>query len=71
MTGQWRDSEEGIGRGCYPYDVNAVFVPAALETADKLLHAGLLDAYLTSADRAAFARSAALAASIILGGPHR
>ncbi|MDP5279509.1 hypothetical protein Q9Q95_11300 [Sphingomonas sp. DG1-23] len=62
MTGQWRDSEEGIGRGRYPYDVNAALVPAALEAADKLLRAGLLDRYLTSADRAALARAAAMAA---------
>lgn len=61
MTGQWRDSEEGIGRGRYPYDVNAVFVPAALEAADKLLRAGLLDPYLTPADRAALARAGAMA----------
>ncbi|MET0307360.1 MAG: hypothetical protein ABW023_01525 [Sphingomonas sp.] len=61
MTGQWRDSEEGIGRGRYPYDVNAVFVPAALEAADKLLHAGLLDPYLSPEDRAALARAGAMA----------
>lgn len=61
MTGQWRDSEEGIGRGRYPYDVNAVFVPAALEAADRLLGAGLLDPYLTPADRGAFARAGAMA----------
>lgn len=63
MTGQWRDSEEGIGRGRYPYDVNAVFVPAALEAADKLLRAGLLDPYLTPTDRAALARAGAMAAT--------
>lgn len=61
MTGQWRDSEEGIGRGHYPYDVNAVFVPAALEAADKLLRAGLLDPYLSAQDRAGFARAGAMA----------
>ncbi len=61
LTGQWRDSEEGIGRGRYPYDVNAVFVPAALEAAAKLLRAGLLDRYLTAADRAAFTRADAMA----------
>ena len=61
MTGQWRDSEEGIGRGRYPYDVNAVFVPAALEAADKLLRAGLLTPYLNAQDRAAFSRAGAMA----------
>ncbi|MFC4309134.1 hypothetical protein ACFPN2_08590 [Steroidobacter flavus] len=51
MTGQWRDSEEGLGRGRYAYDVNAVFVPAALDAIDRLLKSGLLDSYLTDAQR--------------------
>lgn len=62
LTGQWRDSEDGIGRGRYPYDVNAVFVPAALEAAAKLRRAGLLDPYLAPADRVAFAGADASAA---------
>ncbi len=53
MTGEWRDSEEGLGRGIYAYDVNAALVPAALAAADRLLRAGLLDRYLTRDDRAA------------------
>jgi hypothetical protein len=55
LTGEWRDSEEGLGRGIYAYDVNAALVPAAVASADRLLRAGLLDAYLTRADRQAFA----------------
>jgi hypothetical protein len=61
MTGEWRDSEEGLGRGRYAYNVNGVFVPAALEAADKLYKAGLLDPYLTPADRAALAKAGAMA----------
>lgn len=61
MTGQWRDSEEGLGRGRYPYDVNAVFVPAALDAAARLLAAGLLDPYLGDGDRAALASAGATA----------
>ena len=61
LTGEWRDSEEGLGRGRYAYDVNAVLVPAALDAAANLLRAGLLDPYLTPADRAALARADALA----------
>ncbi|KQM88790.1 hypothetical protein ASE67_03475 [Sphingomonas sp. Leaf23] len=61
LTGQWRDSEEGLGRGRYAYDVNAVFVPAALESAARMLRAGLLDPYLTAEDRAALARAEAMA----------
>ena len=61
MTGQWRDSEEGLGRGRYAYDVNAVFVPAALDAAARLLRAGLLDAYLGADDRAVLTSAGAMA----------
>ncbi|PTQ13524.1 hypothetical protein CLG96_00830 [Sphingomonas oleivorans] len=47
MAGQWRDSGEGLGRGRYPYDVNAIFVPAALRAIDGLVRSGQLDAYLS------------------------
>lgn len=60
-AGQWRDSHEGVGRGRYAYDVNGVFVPAALEAAGRLLAAGLLDPYLSAADRAALGRAPAAA----------
>jgi hypothetical protein len=50
MTGQWRDSLEGLARGRYAYDVNAVFVPASLAAIDRLVKSGLLDPY-TSADQ--------------------
>ena len=57
LTGQWRDSEEGLGRGRYAYDVNAVWVPAALAAVADL--APLLAGYGTPAERAALARAAA------------
>jgi hypothetical protein len=60
-TGQWRDSGEGLGRGHFPYDVNAVFVPAALAAASRFYASGLLDPYLASSDRASLARAAAMA----------
>ena len=63
MAGQWRDSNEGIGRGRYAYDVNAVFVPAALQTASDLLSSGMLDPYLTDADRLALAQASEVAAT--------
>ncbi|OOG47159.1 hypothetical protein [Rhodanobacter sp. C01] len=50
-VGQWRDSNEGIGRGRYPYDVNAVWMPAALRAIGSFLDAGLLDGYTTSDQR--------------------
>lgn len=61
LTGEWRDSEEGLGRGIYAYDINAALVPAALAAAERLLRAGLLDAYLTPADRQAFGAAGAMA----------
>ncbi|MGW0251792.1 hypothetical protein ACWDYH_34695 [Nocardia goodfellowii] len=50
-SGQWRDSDIGIGGGRYPYDVNAILVPAALEATARLLDSGVLDPYLTESDR--------------------
>lgn len=61
MTGEWRDSNEGLGRGVYAYNVNGVFVPAALEAADKMYKSGLLDPYLTTEDRAMLAKAGAMA----------
>ena len=60
-TGQWRDSGTGLGNGRYPYDVNAVFAPAALSAISRMYAAGLLDPYLTPADREAFAGASRLA----------
>ncbi|MGI4732948.1 MAG: hypothetical protein ACRYFW_14545 [Janthinobacterium lividum] len=61
-VGQWRDSNDGLGGGRYAYDVNAVFVPAALDAASAFVRSGLLDRYLTRDDRAVLAPLAAAAA---------
>jgi len=58
-VGQWRDSNDGLGGGRFPYDVNAVFVPAALEAAGRFFVSGLLKPYLDPADHAMFARAGA------------
>lgn len=60
-VGQWRDSNEGIGRGRYPYDVNAVWMPAALRAIGEFLDAGLLDGYTTLAQRERLRAAAASA----------
>ena len=62
-AGQWRDSNDGLGAGRMPYDVNAVFVPAALEAANRFFDSGLLAAYLDPADRDLFFRAKAMAAT--------
>lgn len=44
-VGNWRDSEEGLGHGRFPYDVNAALVPAALRAAAYLFRVdGFTDA---------------------------
>jgi hypothetical protein len=60
-VGQWRDSNDGLGGGRYPYDVNAVFVPAALEAVGHFFAGGLLDPYLGPADRPIFSRAESMA----------
>ena len=60
-AGQWRDSNDGLGGGRFPYDINAVFVPAALEAAGRFFASGLLDPYLGATDRAAFTRAESMA----------
>jgi hypothetical protein len=60
-AGEWRDSNDGLGGGRIPYDVNAVFVPAALEAAAGFFSSGLLDSYMEPADRALFARALRMA----------
>ncbi|MEA1673105.1 hypothetical protein [Nitrospirillum sp. BR 11163] len=60
QVGEWRDSDTGLGGGVYPYDVNAILVPAALEAADALLKAKLLDPWLDATARADLAKAADL-----------
>jgi hypothetical protein len=57
-TGEWRDSESGIGGGRYPYDVNAILMPAALDATARLLASGLLDPFLAPNDRELLAHAA-------------
>ncbi len=60
-VGNWRDSNDGLGGGRYPYDVNTVFVPAALDAIARLEASGLLAPYQTPADREALRQAAAYA----------
>ncbi|WP_416268218.1 hypothetical protein SD235_10380 [Burkholderia cepacia] len=57
IVGNWRDSTDGLGGGVYPYDVNAVLVPAALRAANAFLTRGLLDPYLDAGQRATLANT--------------
>ncbi len=47
--GEWRDSHEGLGYGRIPYNVNAVFVPAALQSIASFKQSGLMDDAFTKA----------------------
>jgi hypothetical protein len=56
-VGEWRDSKDGLGGGTIPYNINAVFVPAALQAIAQLADSGLLDPKKVQAaglDRAAW-----------------
>jgi hypothetical protein len=61
MTGNWRDSEQGLGGGRYAYDVNAALVPAALAATARLSAGGLLDPYLGREERQTLSRAAEMA----------
>jgi hypothetical protein len=61
-VGEWRDSNTGLGGGHYPYDINAVFIPAALRATARLLQSGLLDPYLSGPDRKIFGEAEHMAA---------
>lgn len=43
IVGQWRDSDEGLGGGRYPYDVNTGLMPAALRAIAELVRAGAFE----------------------------
>ena len=45
-AGNWRDSDEGLGGGRVPYDVNGVFVPAALAAIERFHDSGILERHL-------------------------
>jgi hypothetical protein len=47
-VGDWRDSEDGLAGGRYPFDVNAVLVPGALTAIAKFVRSGALKPYVTS-----------------------
>jgi glycogen debranching enzyme len=60
-AGNWRDSERGLGGGHYPYDVNGVFVPAALTAIGRLQASRLLTPYLDPESDRALSEADALA----------
>ncbi|KQO57291.1 hypothetical protein [Sphingomonas sp. Leaf257] len=60
-AGEWRDSNDGLAGGRIPYDVNAVLVPAALDSAAALAASGLLRPYLAASDAKAFGGARAVA----------
>jgi glycogen debranching enzyme len=60
-VGNWRDSNDGLGGGRYPYDVNGVFAPAALAGIARLHASGVLRPYLEAADDELLSQSAGMA----------
>ncbi|HUS63237.1 MAG TPA: hypothetical protein VMZ28_01800 [Kofleriaceae bacterium] len=57
-VGDWRDSDNGLGGGRYSYNVNAVLVPAALESTQRLLESGLVGDGATRLPAVKMARTA-------------
>ena len=57
-TGDWRDSEDGLGGGRYAYDVNAALVPAALDAISSLVSSGILTNFLTQEQATALGQAA-------------
>ena len=55
-VGEWRDSNEGLGGGRYPFDINVALVPAALEASARIY-----ETLLAKPDAAANARRLAKA----------
>lgn len=51
-VGNWRDSNEGLGWGVYPYDVCTALVPAALYAVSDLARSGLLSNFTSTAANA-------------------
>lgn len=62
-AGDWRDSDEGLGGGRFPYDVNGVFVPAALAAVARFHESGILDEYVGPDGAAAISKAATFAAT--------
>lgn len=60
-VGNWRDSENGLAGGRYPYDVNAVLVPAALQAIGRVMHANLLKSWLDASQTTHLAGAANMA----------
>jgi hypothetical protein len=60
--GQWRDSQDGLAGGSYPFDVNVAFVPAAMNAIEKFMLSGLLEPYLSPEQRRALANAGDTAA---------
>jgi hypothetical protein len=59
--GQWRDSQDGLAGGRYPFDVNVALVPAAMNAIEKFMLSGLLEPYLSPEQRKAMASAGDIA----------
>lgn len=61
QAGNWRDSKDGLGGGRYPYDVNSVFAPAALDAIARLQASGLLQPFVDPGNANGLASAATMA----------
>ncbi|HKE96079.1 MAG TPA: hypothetical protein VKB34_17355 [Povalibacter sp.] len=68
-VGQWRDSEDGLAGGRYPFDVNAVLVPAALTAIAQFVRDGVLNSYLTPDQRTTLGSAGEIADAWLRNAP--
>ena len=59
--GEWRDSQDGLAGGRYPFDVNVVFVPAAMAAIEKFVLSGLMEPYVSRDQRRTLATAGDMA----------
>jgi hypothetical protein len=59
--GEWRDSQDGLAGGRYPFDVNVVLVPAAMAAIEKFVLSGLLEPYVSRDQRRTLATAGDMA----------
>jgi hypothetical protein len=59
--GEWRDSQDGLAGGQYPFDVNVVFAPAAMAAIEKFVLSGLMEPYVSRDQRRTLATAGDMA----------
>lgn len=54
LVGDWCDSNDGLGGGCYVYDVNVIFIFVVFDVVSVLYCSGLFVLYVSKQDQVMF-----------------